>query len=1165
MKHFYSIFIFLLFSAGLSAQPEYNMQNLLVTDCEGIFLDSDEGAEEGQYAHNEDYVFTICIEGATEIIVAFNFFATEANYDILTAYDGPDVNSPVIAELSGVLQPPPTLVATSGCITFHFISDENIAAQGWEAVWSVEIDEPIPPVISLVETPECPMETALFEFSVPVPCDLFIPDNFNLVGPGAGEISSVNVLDCDPETNTGQTFEVIFSNAPDIPGNYRLFFEGVVPDACDELHEIQANFLFPLENCPLAVDIELIDGAACPGDCAEIRANVFGGSGNYNYNWSHTASNSAVVEICADDLTSVSVTVTDIQGGQTADATFEYLPLELPIFLNPLEADTFCASRGDHIYQVSLPGGQFFSEIIPGGHRETGRYQFWRWGTADPLNMDVIEYIAPNGCSVTDTVFVQHIRIGNREAACLDAEPFEVIEPFPLGGYWTGPHIDSSGLFTPAEEGSFVIRYHAPNGCTQSKRVNVGAELIMPDVDTICSSQRIDLEASIYGGRWYGPGITNRILGRLEAWRVTPNQSYTYTYILEGCEAEMEIYVKELSAGSDRVVCTADSLLYLPFSGDWGGPAPYIEDINAFDISSLSAGTYVFEISLGDCTDAFELRIEDVSAGLHTDAYFCRDEDYYWLGDYMWVHPGGGSLSGPGVSFFSDTWFFNPAEAGVGEHWIVYETLGCRDSVRFEVEAAAEIPDFIFCDRNNPAILNADPAGGSWSGAGFLDEASGLFDPSLAGVGSHEVTYFTPFGCATTSTVEVTPFEAVSISGFVQQYCYNDTLIQLQLEPEGGNFTINGQSAEPEFNPVDLGTGTHELLYRRGTGECASSERRFITVLPPISLQYPLENDSICPGENTVVEALAEGGIGGLSYNWDGGLGFGNSQVVFLSESSWFRVTVSDECSQPLVDSLYVHVNDSITYSVNYGPEVCYGDTTFAELVFDPNVDYNVNWIGFSETNGTRLDAGPGLYTAEIQDMQTGCSEEIALLLPGARPIRSNFSFFPNQACIDLARNRLEIINLSVGYDVLWVDFGAGDGWEDYSDGSLISHEYEFPGDYRITMLVRNDLGCEDTLSKPICVENVVRLYVPNAFSPNGDGTNDFLELFPIGVREDIHWMIFDRFGGKVFESFSLYDQWDGTFRAEPLSPGVFIFTATYYDRETGQQHYKEQAINLLR
>ena len=56
------------------AQPTYAMQNALVNDCEGTLTDSDNGPETGQYDHNELYTFTVCVDNATEIIIAFNFF-----------------------------------------------------------------------------------------------------------------------------------------------------------------------------------------------------------------------------------------------------------------------------------------------------------------------------------------------------------------------------------------------------------------------------------------------------------------------------------------------------------------------------------------------------------------------------------------------------------------------------------------------------------------------------------------------------------------------------------------------------------------------------------------------------------------------------------------------------------------------------------------------------------------------------------------------------------------------------------------------------------------------------------------------------------------------------------------------------------------------------------
>ena len=58
----------------MGAQPLYVMQNLTVDDCEGMLTDSEEGPEPGQYNHNEDYTFTICVDQADEIIITFDFF-----------------------------------------------------------------------------------------------------------------------------------------------------------------------------------------------------------------------------------------------------------------------------------------------------------------------------------------------------------------------------------------------------------------------------------------------------------------------------------------------------------------------------------------------------------------------------------------------------------------------------------------------------------------------------------------------------------------------------------------------------------------------------------------------------------------------------------------------------------------------------------------------------------------------------------------------------------------------------------------------------------------------------------------------------------------------------------------------------------------------------------
>jgi hypothetical protein len=243
-----------MIASNLGAQATYVMQNLSVSDCEGVLTDSEEGLEEGQYNHNEDYIFTICVDDADEIRLTFDFFATEENLDFLNIYDGPDTNSPLISSLSGIINPPPLILATSGCITLHFTSDESIAAAGWSASWEVTVNEPPLPEMSLPEPPECPLSALRFELDIPIPCDQISADDFSLIGPGSYAVSSVDIIDCDSTTFLASTFDIIFSTEIDIPGSFRLFFEGEIFDACGESHPFSTNVLFEVVNCPISVD-----------------------------------------------------------------------------------------------------------------------------------------------------------------------------------------------------------------------------------------------------------------------------------------------------------------------------------------------------------------------------------------------------------------------------------------------------------------------------------------------------------------------------------------------------------------------------------------------------------------------------------------------------------------------------------------------------------------------------------------------------------------------------------------------------------------------------------------------------------------------------------------------------------------------------------------------
>lgn len=1140
------------------------MQNALVMDCEGVLLDSENGPEEGQYDHNEDYTFTICVPNAREIVLSFDFFATEENYDILTIYDGPDKNSPVIASYSGIIQPPPVVVANSGCITIHFVSDDNIVAIGWRARWSVTVEEPSSPLLSLDTAAVCPMASTVFVFDRPIDCENFDPANFSLIGPGSGSITRIEALDCDPVTGLATRFRMYFSPELQTPGNYRVLFNGSVQDACGDWHDISANALFSLSNCPIEVEIELVE-AACAGDCGTIRANIVGSSSPvYDYEWSHTSENSQEVEVCTEDSLLVSVTVIDPVSGERTTASYMYRANRIPEILNPIDGDTICSSNGDHFYQTSIPGGEFFSRIIPDGERRSGRYQFWRWNNSNGLNEDIVLYRAPNGCEVRDSFFTLPINAGSIEAACLGSGSFMVNGGTPVGGSWSGSHISPTGMFDPVEEGRFYVRYTAPNGCSRTKEINVGNGISLPDVDTVCSSRRIELiDVSPYGGRWSGPGIVNSVRGTLEAWRPQPNATYQYVYEMNGCSDTLDIFIQEISAGPDRRVCDADSLLDVNIQGEWSGPANYVDSLSAFDISGLGNGKYNFRVTVNGCSDNFELEIITPELRIEDELFYCPYDEWFNLEDRLDLYPGNGSIAGPTVKDSADRWWVNPLHMGPGSHQLVFEALGCYDTVSLIVDSFAKIPPYEFCELSTATQLQASPAGGVWSGPGFLDEQIGLFDPQLLSVGEHYISYQAPNGCVTNDTIEIFLFEQVEIEGIGQQYCFNDSLISVQLTPPGGSFYINGVERSAMFNPIQYGEGNHELYYTKGVGVCASSRRKFVTVLPPISGRIEASNDSICVGESTVVSIDPEGGAGIISAVWDRGLGFGTSHIVNPDETTRYYVSLDDGCSETFRDSVQVYVHPIFSVDESVGPEVCFEDKTWVELSPPNRQEYSVEWLTDPVYSGFRFEGQPGIYSVLVTELFSGCAQEYDVILPGEAPLRANFSIIPNRPCIDIIDNEIQLIDLSVGYTDGYIDYGDGSPTESLVFGAL-RHEYVNPGEYTITMVVHNDLGCMDTLTAKLCVENKVRFFVPNAFTPNGDDKNDEFKVQLVGAR-NVRWSVFDRTGGLIFEALSENDSWDGSYNGKMLNPNVFVVKLSFEDQVTGASEVHYKTVTLIR
>jgi gliding motility-associated-like protein len=108
-----------------------------------------------------------------------------------------------------------------------------------------------------------------------------------------------------------------------------------------------------------------------------------------------------------------------------------------------------------------------------------------------------------------------------------------------------------------------------------------------------------------------------------------------------------------------------------------------------------------------------------------------------------------------------------------------------------------------------------------------------------------------------------------------------------------------------------------------------------------------------------------------------------------------------------------------------------------------------------------------------------------------------------------------------------------------------------------------NGAQCSTTASTLIKVENNLKFFIPNAFTPNGDGTNDFLLVYGESLK-NINLQIYNRWGEKIFQSKNQYDGWDGTFKGNVVAPGVYtyFFEGEYLD---GKKIAQKGSVSVLR
>jgi gliding motility-associated-like protein len=443
--------------------------------------------------------------------------------------------------------------------------------------------------------------------------------------------------------------------------------------------------------------------------------------------------------------------------------------------------------------------------------------------------------------------------------------------------------------------------------------------------------------------------------------------------------------------------------------------------------------------------------------------------------------------------------------------------------------------------------------------------------------GTYTVTMTDANGCSDTAQVNITePPQLTLVVGTAATICIG----------QSANLTAQGNGGTPAYNyawtdgvnnwivqnpTVSPTVTTTYSCIATDANNCTSAVQTVvITVNPPLSVQA-IATQVVC--QNTVVNltANAAGGNGNYTYTWTPGPLIGQNVTVTATQNQTYTVTVTDNCGTPLAtDTVSVLINPAPvpTFTTTGAAQGC--EPLCVEFVNTTPNTAGLTWV-FGNNLGTS-QASPFTFcfnTAGSYDVQltvtdvigcTGTTTMLNYVTVYPNPI-ADFTANPNPATE--LNNIVQYTDLSVGA-VSWIwSFGPDDS------ASLVQnpmYTWDSVGVFMVQLIVENSWGCQDSISLPQEVEEDYALFIPNTFTPNGDGQNDL--FFPQGIGIDpanYTMYIFDRWGNLIYQTSVWPGGWDGTVQGKgECQIDTYVYKIATQDGNRAKRVYIGH-VNLIR
>ena len=442
--------------------------------------------------------------------------------------------------------------------------------------------------------------------------------------------------------------------------------------------------------------------------------------------------------------------------------------------------------------------------------------------------------------------------------------------------------------------------------------------------------------------------------------------------------------------------------------------------------------------------------------------------------------------------------------------------------------------------------------------------------------GTYSVTVSDDNGCSATDAVTVNVSYLTLTSSGNQTICDGNSTTLAAAISGGGippfNYSWNtGETTSSIIvNPI---TETEYTVFVTDAEGCISdTENITVTIIPKVEMEIYANTTIVCPGDPVLITSTVTSGQPPYTITNETGSVVNVTDIVYPFQTETCTYTVVDACGSTANDMVEINTYD--VPQLNIQADVLHGCEPLAVQFLVPNSDENSTYQ-WNYTNGNNSDIANGSNTFHIFEhygtydvgvsvvTTDGCKNSLVInnlidvyQKPDAR-------FITNPQTVSIINPNINFTNLSQNSDYYIWSFGDGDS----SNYASPYHTYSEIDSYTISLVAVTNYGCKDSAMQTIEVVEEPTLYVPTAFSPDGDEINDLFVIQANGIDLDSYNLrIYDRWGELIFESNDLYYSWDGTAKGNKtlVEIGSYIWLVTVKDIN-GLETQKSGTVTIIR